>query len=188
MSRLLFIDTETGGTDPAKHSLLSVGIVVWDNQLGECFSDEYRLKSKEYHITKSAQRINKIIDPDSTNAVSGKTIIEKISRIKKEYFTEYNGIPLAGHNTQFDVSFLKKMYKDNHRSYEKSFSHRIVDTYSIIKFLCDTKVIETSISSSAQAFKYFGISVDGRHTALGDAQATMQLYEKMLQLIEFKLN
>ena len=47
MARLLFIDTETGGLNPEKHSLLSVGFVVWDSVLGECYSAEYRLKKRK---------------------------------------------------------------------------------------------------------------------------------------------
>ena len=108
---------------------------------------------------------------------------KKFEEIKEDYFDDYKAIPLAGHNTQFDVQFLKKMFKDNHRSFDSIFSHRIVDTYSILKFLQDGCIIKDTINSSAQAFKFFGIVVDGRYTALGDAQATMRLYEKMLQLL-----
>lgn len=186
MARLLFIDTETGGLDPEKHSLLSVGLVVWDSVLGECYSVEYHLKNENYRITKAAQRINKLTDSDFNDAIIPQTLIEKIKGIKEEYFADYAAIPLAGHNTQFDVQFIKKMFKDNRRSFDNVFLHRIVDTYSILKFLQDGGLIADAINSSAQAFKFFGISVDGRHTALGDAKATMRLYEKMLQLLHGK--
>ena len=183
MARLLFIDTETGGLDPEKHSLLSVGFVVWDSVLDECYSAEYYLKNENYRITKTAQRINKLTDSDFNDSIAPQTLIKKFEEIKEVYFTDYVAIPLAGHNTQFDVQFIKKMFKDNHRSFDNSFLHRIVDTYSILKFLQDAGIIIDTISSSAQAFKYFGITVEGRHTALGDAKATMRLYEKMLQLL-----
>ena len=183
MGRLLFIDTETGGLDPAKNSLLSVGFVVWDSVLGDYYSAEYRLKNENCRITKTAQKINKLTDSDFDDAIAPLTLIKKFEEIKEDYFDDYKAIPLAGHNTQFDVQFLKKMFKDNHRSFDSIFSHRIVDTYSILKFLQDGCIIKDTINSSAQAFKFFGIVVDGRHTALGDAQATMRLYEKMLQLL-----
>ncbi len=183
MARLLFIDTETGGLDPEKHSLLSIGFVVWDSVLGECYSAEYRLKDGNYRITKTAQRINKLTDSDFSDAIVAQALIKKFEWIKEMYFAAYAGIPLAGHNTQFDVQFIKKMYKDNRRSFDNIFLHRIVDTYSILKFLQDGGIITDTINSSAQAFKFFEITVDGRHTALGDAKATMRLYEKMLQLL-----
>ncbi len=184
MARLLFIDTETGGLDPEKHSLLSVGFVVWDSVLGECYSAEYHLKNEKYCITKTAQRINKLTDSDFDNAISSRDLIKTFVEIKEKYFVDYTAIPLAGHNTQFDVQFIKKMFKENHRSFDNIFLHRLVDTYSILKFLQDAGVIENEINSSAQAFKSFDIVVDGRHTALGDAKATMQLYEKMIQLLQ----
>lgn len=186
MARLLFIDTETGGLDPEKHSLLSVGLVVWDSILNECYSAEYRLKSENYRITKAAQRINKLTDSDFNDSIAPQTLIKKFEEIKEKYFADYAAIPLAGHNTQFDVQFIKKMFKDNRRSFDNIFLHRIVDTYSVLKFLQDAGIITNTINSSAQAFKYFGITVDGRHTALGDAKATMRLYEEMLQLLNSK--
>ena len=186
MARLLFIDTETGGLDPEKHSLLSVGFVVWDSALGECYSAEYRLKNENFQITKTAQNINKLTDSDFNSAIRPQTLIKKFKEIKENYFDEYSAIPLAGHNTQFDVQFIKKMFRDNHRSFDNIFLHRIVDTYSILKFLQDGGIITEEINSSAQAFRYFKITVDGRHTALGDAKATMKMYEKMLQLLHKK--
>ena len=58
MNRILFIDTETGGVNPNKHSLLSVGLVVWDASEGIVYSNEMFIKSKEYVVTNTAQRIN----------------------------------------------------------------------------------------------------------------------------------
>ena len=51
-------DTETGGLDPNKHSLLSIGFVVWDAIDGELFSDEYYVYSENYCVTKTAARLN----------------------------------------------------------------------------------------------------------------------------------
>ncbi|MBS6174106.1 MAG: 3'-5' exonuclease [Clostridiales bacterium] len=186
MARLLFIDTETGGLDPEKHSLLSVGFVVWDSIVGEYYSAEYYLKNENYYITKTAQKINKLTDSDFADAIIPKDLIKKFEEIKEIYFADYVSIPLAGHNTQFDVQFIRKMFKDNRRSFDNIFLHRIVDTYSILKFLQDAGIIPDKIDSSTQAFKFFDIIVDGRHTALGDAKATMQLYEKMIQLLHKK--
>ena len=79
MARLLFIDTETGGLDPEKHSLLSVGFVVWDSALGESYSAEYRLKNENFQITKTAQKINKLTDSDFNSAIRPQTLIKKFN-------------------------------------------------------------------------------------------------------------
>lgn len=184
-NRLMFVDTETGGINPQKHSLLSLGIVVWDNEDGELYSAEYFLKSDAYNVTKTAQQINHFSLKDHNEvAVEATEIIDHIYTLKQLYFSEYTAIPLAGHNTQFDAQFIRKIFDGCGRSYEKTFSHRLVDTYSILKFLSDSGVICEDVSSSAKAFKLFDIHVNGRHTALGDARATMQLYECLLKLNE----
>ena len=180
-NRLLFLDTETGGLDPHKHSLLSIGVVVWDALAGELFSDEYFVSSDDYIITKTAMQLNHFDEySHKQNALNPECIVDNIIKIKQEYFSEYPSIPLAGHNIVFDIQFVKKMFSSCGRSYEKVFSHRSVDTYSIIKYLADCNLLPDEINSSAKAFKYFGIHVNGRHTALGDAEATMQLYSKLV--------
>lgn len=184
-NRLLFLDTETGGLDPQKHSLLSIGIVVWEEDVGALFSDEYYIHSDPYIVTKSAARINHFDESShQVRAIKPNVVIEKILEIKKQYFNNYTAIPLAGHNIVFDVQFVKQLFLSCGRSYEKTFSHRLVDTYSIIKYLADCKRIPVSVDSSASAFKYFNIPVAGRHTALGDAKATMELYIKLVSLVK----
>ncbi len=180
-NRLLFIDTETGGLDPQKHSLLSIGVVVWDALEGELFADEYFVRSEKYIVTKTAARLNHFDEgSQQKSALEPDCVVEKLIEIKGEYFGEYPSIPLAGHNVSFDIQFIKMMFSSCGRSFEKLFSHRSVDTYSIIKFLSDCEFLPDEINSSAKAFKYFSITVNGRHTALGDARATMQLYSKMI--------
>lgn len=184
-NRLLFLDTETGGINPQKHSLLSVGVVVWDDSEGVLYADEFYLRSEHYSVTAQATRINHFDEIDHNNkACEPKQVVSRLIELKDSFFSEYQSMPLAGHNIGFDVQFLKQLFLTCNRSYEKVFSHRLVDTYSILKFLVDCQLIPNSINSSASAFKHFGIKVVDRHTALGDAYATMQLYTKLIELIE----
>lgn len=183
-SRLMFIDTETGGLDPRKHSLLSVGVVVWDDSFGELFAEEYYIRYENYCVTKTAARINHFDETKQKEiSMDPNHVVEKLIDIKKRFFEQYESIPLAGHNISFDVQFLRQLFDMCGRSYEKLFSHRLVDTYSIIKFLTDCRLVPKTVNSSASAFKYFGITVNGRHTSLGDAKATMQLYAKLLAVL-----
>lgn len=183
--RLLFVDTETGGIDVQKHSLLSIGCVVWDRKLGIVEKREYYVKQEKYVTTKEAEKINKFDEVEHhKKAIEGKEIIADMLDFVYKYFSKDMLIPLAGHNTQFDVGFIKKFLKDNGRSFNSIFSHRIIDTYSIVKFLEYAGMVDANISSSAQALTYFKINVDNRHTALADAEATVKLFESMLKTIE----
>lgn len=182
MSRLLFVDTETGGLDPEKHSLLSIGVVVWDSYDGIVFGRELHLKNDVICMTEEAQKVNGITERFE-DEMTAEDIITEITDIKN-YFFGGETVRLAGHNTQFDVAFLKKMFKDAGEDFESIFGHRFVDTYSILKFLQDIDYVEKDISSSDKAFEYFEIEVNGRHTALGDALATAMLYQKMISFVK----
>lgn len=182
--KLLFIDTETGGIDPKKHSLLSIGLVVWDCKEGITDSIEILIKNNEYIFTKEAQKINKFNKLEhEKNAISQKDSLNLMLNFIYKHFSMDELIPLAGHNTQFDVNFLKEFLTENGRSFNRIFSHRIIDTYSIIRFLVYAGKISEEISSSSQAFIKFNIKVENRHTAKDDAIATVKLFESLLELI-----
>lgn len=182
--RLLFLDTETGGTNPQKHSLLSIGIVVWDKDEGILFTDEFFIQNDSYNVTIEAKRINHFNELEhKEKAIAPIQIVNKLTDIKKTFFSDYDRIPLAGHNIVFDIQFIKQLFSSCARSYEKTFSHRSVDTHSIIRFLSDCELIPNTVSSSASAFKYFNVPINGRHTALGDAMATAQLYMSLLSMV-----
>jgi DNA polymerase III epsilon subunit-like protein len=46
-----------------------------------------------------------------------------------------------------------------------------------------TGKIKRKLTASQDAFDYFGITVAGRHTALGDAFATAQLFSKLINIL-----
>ena len=53
-----------------------------------------------------------------------------------------------------------------------------------MSFLFISGKIPYQISSSSKAFDYYGISVQGRHTAIGDAIATVELFDKLLLTVD----
>ena len=183
-NRFAFIDTETGGTIPTKHTLLSIGIVIWDQEQGVLDQKEFFIKSSRYVVTKEAQRINKFNKLEHNRiAQDPKHVIDELLSFLYCYFPTNSYIPIAGQNVQFDVNFLKVFFKKNGRSFNQYFSHRIMDMYSVYKTLILGGVIPINLDSSAEVFSYFKIKVSKRHDALSDCIATVELYEKMLDLI-----
>lgn len=185
--RFAFIDTETGGVLPEKHSLLSIGIVIWDLSEGIIAQKEFYIKSKRYIVTKEAKKINKFDRAwHDKVAEEPSIVIEKLLSFLFDYFPRDTFIPLAGHNVQFDINFLKTFFKKQNRSYNQYFSHRVIDTYSVYKTLILSNLISENINSSHDAFSYFNIQVAQRHNALSDCTATVKLYESMINLIKSK--
>lgn len=180
--RLLFIDTETGGLDPDKHSLLSLAMVVWED-MEIIDSQELLLNDGKLSVTAEALSINKIdIEKHKQSALSPSQAIEKLFLFVDKHFPGQRKITLAGHNVQFDVNFLRVFFSRNNEDFSKYFSHRIIDTSSILYYLYLAGHIKHRAISSDEAFDLFKIKVEGRHTALGDARATAKLFNKLLYL------
>lgn len=183
-NRFVFIDTETGGTDPRKHSLLSIGVVVWDKVDGIIAQKEFYVKNQRYYVTQEAKKINKF-DRKKHNAMAQepKEVINGLIEFLSNFFPENTGFPLVGHNVQFDINFLKEFFKKNGRSFNNYFAHRSIDTYSIFKAMSIAGMIDKNLNSSSDAFAYFNIKVQKRHSALFDCIATVDLFENLLSLL-----
>ncbi len=182
--RLLFIDTETGGLDAGRHSLLSVGLVVWENR--EIIdSKEILINDGVLSVTPEALSVNRIdIEKHRQSAVSSSQAVDGIFEFTGKHFPGRGKITLAGHNVHFDAGFLKVFLAANGKDFSEYFSHRLIDTSSILNYLYLAGEIKQKAVSSDEAFKLFSIEVKGRHTALGDAIATAELFTKLLRLIE----
>lgn len=181
MKKLLFVDTETGGLDSKEHSLLSIGFVVWEN--GEIVdSKEWFILGQKICFTPSSLKINNMNFNDFIlKAIEPQIVMKELIDFCNKNFDD-NPITLAGHNINFDVSFLKQFFQEQNSDFSKRFSHRTIDTSAILKFLYLKGTFNEDISSSDKAFNYFGIRSLSRHTALGDALCTAQLFNCLLKL------
>jgi DNA polymerase III subunit epsilon len=180
---ILFIDTETGGIQPGKNSLLSLALVVWKESKIKA-STEILINDGVLDVTEKALEINGIdLEEHKKIAVSSAVALRQFDDFINANFPPDEKIVLGGHNITFDVNFLNAFLAANNYNYNKRFSHRFVDTASILFYLYLTGKLKTKIVSSQEAFEYFHITVDGRHTALGDAIATAQLFSRLISLL-----
>ena len=182
--RLLFIDSETGGLDPGKHSLLSLAMVVWED-MEIIDSQEILINDGILSVTKEALSVNKIdIEKHKQSAVPSAQAMDEILLFINKHFPRQRKITLAGHNVHFDAAFLRSFFSANNKNFSEFFSHRIIDTSSILYYLYLAGHIKHRAISSDEAFELFDIKVEGRHTAIGDATATAKLFTKLLSLIK----
>ena len=191
MTKLVILDTETGGLDPAVHSILSLAVVIWTPEKD---LDSYELKIAEHKIVaeREALLINGI-DLDKLR-VEGKTPAVATALlfnfIRKHFSTEERP-SVVGHNVGFDVAFLKRLFAlaKCETEYDKLFSHRTLDTAGIGRFLNLAGILNVKNSSDA-LFTHFGIMPacatkgQGRHTAIGDARATGELLRKLIATVK----
>ncbi|MCU0849281.1 MAG: 3'-5' exonuclease [Spirochaetes bacterium] len=183
--KFLFIDTETGGTDAERNSILSVGLAVISSSglEGEL---EIAVMEPELSVTEKALKINRInLDEHVKIATDPSTAVEKILAFAGKWpdlLSDREKIILFGHNVIFDIEFLKRLFKFTGHEYSDVFSHRIVDTSSILRFLHLKGVFKEDISNLDAALDHFGINEFPRHQALKDAVLTAKLFMKLLDV------
>lgn len=161
-------DLETTGLRPSEGdkivSIAGVRVVNGRILTGEVFSE---LVNPGKTIPKESTRFHGITD----EMVHDKPSIEKVLPRFHDYVQD---AVLVAHNAAFDMKFLKL----SRTSRGPNFDNPVICTMLLSKFLHG----HTDAHSIDDLCDRFGLTVDGRHTALGDALATARI---LLLLIDF---
>ena len=181
LDHIVILDTETGGLDPLLHSLLSVGLVSGDGTR----TDEFFVREPNMVTNPRSLAVNRL-DPAQV-ARDGLEPVEAVVRIEA-FLDAYPGprpVMVVGHNVAFDVAFLRRLYGMANAPFPPDFSHRTVDTHTLLWALVSQGKLPAHVRGSDAAFAHFDIAPPDalRHTALGDAVATRDLIERLLELV-----
>jgi DNA polymerase-3 subunit epsilon len=175
---LIAIDVETSGTDPFTHQLLAASLVPIGSDAPP-FSFYVRPDivtwspaGREYFGLYEATWEKHAKSPDEA--------MRQLSAYLQQSFSAAE-LFLVGHNVGFDISFLKQISRG--RPFPR-LSHRAIDTQTMLRLLAWMGRVPESACTSSGAFAYFGIEPPAgqRHTALGDACATRELFLRLLQM------
>ena len=189
MNKLLVIDTETGGLDPKLFSILSLGAVVWnDREILDSF--EVFVTEPEIKAEREALEVNQInLDWLKANGVPPAEAVSRFHLFLDKNFgagASREKINVVGHNVSFDVGFLKRLYSFTDYKYDEVFSHRVLDTAGIVRFLIIVGKLPLESAGSTAVFEHFQINVETgkRHTALADASATATLLTRLVDMVK----
>jgi DNA polymerase III subunit epsilon len=184
-NRYLVFDTETGGLDSSRHSLLTLGLVA-GGAAGVAEGLEIAVRHEPYLVSAGGMKVNRIdLVAHHEAALDPGPALEALDAFLSRHFDPESPVILVGHNISFDIAFLRIFLESQGRSLEPRFSHRSVDTHAVAAALRDAGRIPAEVKLSSTAlFAHFGIEVpaEKRHTALGDALATHALYWKLVEL------
>lgn len=179
--KLIIIDTETGGLDPLVHSILSIGLVAYDgSRQTEIFVREPTIVSHP-----RSMQVNGIdLEWVEQNGLSPAAAVDAVEAFL-DSFGKRRPLIMAGHNIQFDLAFMRRLYAMADRKAPPEFTHRSIDTHTLLWALADVGTLPRNTCSSDGAFNYFNIQppAELRHTALGDAVATRKLVQHLLELM-----
>ena len=163
-------DTETTGLYPSKgDEIISIAAVrVRDGEVDE--ADIYsRLVNPGCVIPKESIKYHGITD----DMVAEEDAIAAVLPSFRDYVGD---AILVAHNAAFDMKFLKL----KEEATGVAFPNLVLDTLLISVFL-DHESHNHTLDGIAQQM---GITIEGRHTALGDAVATAKVFVKMLGRME----
>lgn len=166
-SRFVVFDTETTGFYYNKEDeIISLGAIAIENGLitDSCFS---QFVNPNRLIPSITTEITGITNEMVANCPDVLTVLDQ--------FLEFKGLsPLIAHTASFDLNFINIKLR-------KYCGHRLntptIDTLLLAQLLFP---VEENLRSLDSLARYYDIQPTGRHTALGDALITAQIYTKML--------
>jgi oligoribonuclease (3'-5' exoribonuclease) len=166
----LFLDLETSGVDPDKHSILSIGIVVSLNGLDDYQSFYREIKYDELVIMPRSISINKFNFTDQTGRIPLFEADEEAEIFVRKYFHDSIVMPVGLNVGEFDMQFIRKQMP----KLAERLSHRTVNLNGLIYILAEKHSrhfdeLKKELSDKAhETVQKLGLGVDP-HNALYDS-------------------
>ncbi|BCX15643.1 MAG: ribonuclease T [Candidatus Parcubacteria bacterium] len=187
---MIVVDIETSGVDPRKHSILSIGAIDFKQPENQFYEECYIFEGAE--ISLEALAINGFTENEIKNPK--KKSLEEIIKLFIEWITPIENKILAGHNTFFDLEFLRHSFLRYNIDWK--LGHRIIDLHSICFAHCLQKNIPIPIKNGRtdlnldKILNYVGLPDEPKpHNALTgaklEAEALARLIYKKNILKEF---
>lgn len=175
------IDTETTGLNYFEDKLLSLAMIPATQDIKPLKVYIRYEEPLKFSTPEAASFFEKYREEYEKQAVHPLIAIDRINEYIKKV-ADKEQVTLGGHNVSFDLFFLNSLYYTYTHSHKPPWSHRSVDTHSILKFLSHCGLVPNDIMSLDKAVKAFGISLpeETYHTAIADAVATKELYMRMI--------
>ncbi|WP_230407004.1 exonuclease domain-containing protein [Pontibacter cellulosilyticus] len=159
------IDIETTGGQPSQDKITEIAIFIHD---GHQVVDKYNtLINPQRPIPYFISQLTGITDEMVKDA-------PKFYEVAKEIVEFTNGKVFVAHNVRFDYSFIKKEFADLGYTFQR-------------KTLCTVRLSRSLIPglpsySLGKLCKSIDIPLKQRHRAIGDAEATAKLFDKLIKI------
>lgn len=159
-------DLETTGFSPTRNRIIEIGAVkVVNGKISDRFST---FVNPKVPIPPRITEVTSITDDMVADA-------PEINTVLPEFLTFCEGCVLVAHNAEFDYSFICK--KGAEQGLDTEFT--VVDTVGVARVLFP-HMARYTLDSVAKALK---ISLVNHHRAVEDAEATAEIFEKMITLL-----
>lgn len=181
----LFLDIETSGVDPNKHSMLSIGIVITIDGFENYLSFYEEIKYDELVIEPGAIEINNFEFKNQEGRIPLETVDNKAYDFVKKYYSKTDKAMVIGLNVgEFDLQFINKHMP----KLASLLNRRAVNLNSLIYLIADINSVEFTTLKEDLSVKAYAI-VDGlglglqKHNALYDALFNLGLYNLIKEFL-----
>lgn len=187
--KIVVIDTETGGLDAEQNSLLSITLVVVhgggiDATLPLSINDP---SGTVEDVTVSIHGLTA-----EYCKLFGSTPGEAVDQIEDfllmHDFRDPRKVTLGGCQTDFDVNFLKRLYRLAGKDYGTRYDRRVLDIShgALLLEQAGRLDLRGDVPSLENICRAVGVALDrpnGVHTSIGDATATAKVLSRMIDML-----
>ena len=176
---LAFIDTETTGTNPDRHEIIELAVIIMRQIPREGrgpkleLIEECEWKIKMQHPEKAeeqALRVNGYNEVDWMFAIDRKKALEEFAK-KTESCT------FVSHNLTFDYAFVQKAFEET--GVDSRMHYAKIDTISLAfaRLYDAPQADKFSLRALCELLK---VENTKAHTALADTRALVEVYKKLM--------
>lgn len=176
---LAFIDTETTGTDPERHEIIELAVIIAKqvNREGRGpkleIIEEIEWKIKPEHLDtaeEAALRVNGYNEVDWMFASS-------LTNVMQEFAKKTQSCSFVSHNLTFDYNFVMKAFEKT--GIENNMHYAKLDTISIAfaRLYDAPQADKFSLRALCELLK---VENSKAHTALADTRALVECYKKLM--------
>jgi DNA polymerase III subunit epsilon len=171
----LFVDLETGGLVPERHSILQLAAVLTDQNLKiQGYFMSYVRPHPDLEVTAEALAINQLRLEDLGSAPSEALVAQALNNFANLAV----GKPrFAGYNCKFDLLFLDEMWRRQSTTVPP-YKAPWLDVLDVarIKLELDSALVNFKLATIAQ---HFGVDSSGAHDAGADLMITIQVAKQL---------
>lgn len=190
--RLVFVDLETAGLDPATHPIIQIAAIAIDSSLNELESIEFKIRFDESTADRKSLGKDRY-SPTlwKREALGPRVAAQKFARFLRRHASfdmqskdgnPYRVSQLVAHNAErFDGPFLHAWYRRQAVYCPARYMVLCTKQRALWLFDEDKQLTPPSDFKLGTLCEYFGVTLrpENAHDALNDVRATVELYRAM---------
>ncbi|MBC8524004.1 MAG: 3'-5' exonuclease [Chlorobium phaeobacteroides] len=182
--KVLYIDVETTGTNPAKHGIIQIGAIM---EVSGIIAEELNLKCAPHSgadIDDHALTITGTSREELTHRMSSKEALLQFKQFLNRYVEQYDREDKcypAGYNVHFDLDFIQQWFKMHGDKYGigSYVNWRRLDPLPVLFMKDFTGALHLPDYKLETVCRHYGIRLEA-HDAFSDIRATRELLTKLL--------